>query len=1260
MSVSPSITDAVDGLPDAAFLVDDHGVIVAVNKAATSVFGYSRGQLLGSLVDDLMPASARDYHKNVRAHAIEDRKPRSFTSGKTFECERRGGELFQADINLSPTTVDGVNMTWAIVRDLDGPAESNEGRRQALSALDQIGRMATSTFNLQNDFAAVAEALNEIVPHDRIAVMLIREDDPAMAEVLFVAGDVHPEFPVGTLVKVEESAIQRVITSGQPISFTHAQLRSAPAAVKKGLENGYTETFGVPLIDSNSIFGMVMVATKRERTFSEFHKNLIARMGDHLAVAVANQRMRGRVEEQAGEIELISEIGRVVSSSANLGSALASAQNLIKQFVRYERFSIFSVDLDGATLRRNFVLGEQLDAADVRDFPLKLSDVSALRELLSSQRPVVLAADQIAKFRLSSDVFTPLFEAGYQHVAVTPLMVIKRPVGFMVFGTKNHEPYSENELVMAARIGDQVAGPIANSFLLDRTRSEAEIEATLVEIGRIAGSTFDLQSTEPRLGPLIRKLVESKSILIAGVEEDQQYMRIFYVDYLDVPPEIGLAPDSGLKSFHPIKGTTSEQVLKTLKPIFVNTESGEEFSRRYPGAGTSHVAGNLRSAINVPLVANGEVYGLMGFRTDSDEGYSEADLDLARKIANQLESAVALIESNRRDSMLAAERTALTAVGNIMGSAHRISDVWDQFAQVVSTLVPFSHAALIGVDAVGGRVRYLSEYLAGGMGRFSRSPGDVFQIEGTVTEQLIAHRKGMIRSFSDVSEWEQQYPNSHPRIKDVPVRSMIGVPLIWGDEVVAALYVHSTEADLYNELDLGVIERVAAQIAGPVAGSLLREREAEIARQRDVLFQINSLLGSAADLGSAWDQFSVFLKQIISFDRCVVVSLDNDAGRANVLHDTYREGLGKFDGELRSAGESYDLEGTVAAHLVEVGQSMIINQSVPNELAKQYSGVQDQGFELPFLSNLGVPLSWGGEVVACVFFGSLNENEYSESELEIGEHVGAQLSGPLAGAIVRDRELELVSERSRRVTAELEAATLAELNETKSNFVGAMSHELKTPLTSIVAFSDILSRNHKDGLEGRPLQQVKVIQRNARHLEGMINELLDLSKMESGRFEISTAPFDFIALVEESLESSQLQFDAMRQKIDFNASSEVLLVNGDRDHLIQVVNNLLSNASKYSPEESDVVIEAREEDRWLVVEVSDRGPGVPKDNPEGLFEMFHRADNEITRRVPGTGIGLHVSKRIIDEHGGDISLIPREGGGAIASFRIPLGLTALS
>ena len=111
MDIPVSIIDAINGLPDAAFLVSNDGTIVASNTMAAKMFGYTRAQLIGSQVDDLMPESARGYHRKVRLGAVEEPRPRSFTSGTTFECERRNGEVFQADINLSPTEIEGVPLT---------------------------------------------------------------------------------------------------------------------------------------------------------------------------------------------------------------------------------------------------------------------------------------------------------------------------------------------------------------------------------------------------------------------------------------------------------------------------------------------------------------------------------------------------------------------------------------------------------------------------------------------------------------------------------------------------------------------------------------------------------------------------------------------------------------------------------------------------------------------------------------------------------------------------------------------------------------------------------------------------------------------------------------------------------------------------------------------------------------------------------------------------------------------------------------------
>jgi two-component system sensor histidine kinase KdpD len=114
------------------------------------------------------------------------------------------------------------------------------------------------------------------------------------------------------------------------------------------------------------------------------------------------------------------------------------------------------------------------------------------------------------------------------------------------------------------------------------------------------------------------------------------------------------------------------------------------------------------------------------------------------------------------------------------------------------------------------------------------------------------------------------------------------------------------------------------------------------------------------------------------------------------------------------------------------------------------------------------------------------------------------------------------------------------------------------------------------------------------------------------------------------------------------------MINGDHDRISQVLSNLLNNASKYSPEGTPIEVSVLRNGSSLTVTVSDRGPGFPAQERHKLFEMFYRPNIEITRRVSGTGIGLHISKQIIDAHGGSIDLALRPGGGTIASFRIPI------
>lgn len=609
--VPDSLIDAVNALPDAAFLVGVDGVIVAVNNNASSVFGYSRSQLVGSSIDELMPESARGYHEKARESYESERKPRQFSSGRTFECERRDGSVFQADIVLSPTKIEGVPMTWALVRDLDQPTDLNAGRRQAMVALDTIGHMAASTFDLDKDFATVAERLQEVVPHDRIGLALLCEDDQEMVEIVFLAGDDHPLYKQGERVPRSSSTVGWVSETRAHVSFKKSKTEFAPPAILAGFKKGYTEVCAAPLFDGDSIIGSLVLSTREARGFSEFQKSLIARLANHLSVSVVNGRMREKLQAQVHETELISEIGQLISASPDLESAFSLARNSIIRLVHCDRFAIYKIDLNESVITRMFETGDRLPGFDQRIHALPGKAAESIRAMFAIGQPVQFDQEMIATAAEEQPSFRPYRDAGYRWALIVPLIVIQQPVGMVVLGSKRKEGFSQHEIALAGRIGEQLAGPIANSFHLSRTEDEARTESILAEIRTMVDSMVDLQTSENELGSLIRQLVPNNSITISSVTSDGAHLKLVYKDFSGIDKQDGWE----VGAVKPWKGTTAEQIFVTRKPVVVNADSWQDFRTSFPGAAPVHSGDLPKSVINVPLVTNDEIFGFLTLRS---------------------------------------------------------------------------------------------------------------------------------------------------------------------------------------------------------------------------------------------------------------------------------------------------------------------------------------------------------------------------------------------------------------------------------------------------------------------------------------------------------------------------------------------------------------------------------------------------------------------------------------------------------------------
>ena len=287
--------------------------------------------------------------------------------------------------------------------------------------------------------------------------------------------------------------------------------------------------------------------------------------------------------------------------------------------------------------------------------------------------------------------------------------------------------------------------------------------------------------------------------------------------------------------------------------------------------------------------------------------------------------------------------------------------------------------------------------------------------------------------------------------------------------------------------------------------------------------------------------------------------------------------------------------------------------------------------------------------------GALIHSVYRKQILFITIVIAIILTG--SGSIVLlfsrwNKELECEVERKtddlRRSNTELASANtrLLELDRLKSEFVSMVSHELKTPLTSMKISMDVmksLSGSEKD-IRTRD-EMLAIIDRNIERQKRLVGDLLDISRIETGNLKLSLEPVDLYDIIRESVGSMRKIADEIGIPIHLDLQGESPAIAGDRDRLVQVFVNLIGNALKFT-KEGEIRIWARMVDEHPEIRVSDTGIGIPPEELDMIFDKFHQVDSGLTREVGGTGLGLAICKGIIEGHGGSIRAESEVGRGS--------------
>lgn len=398
--------------------------------------------------------------------------------------------------------------------------------------------------------------------------------------------------------------------------------------------------------------------------------------------------------------------------------------------------------------------------------------------------------------------------------------------------------------------------------------------------------------------------------------------------------------------------------------------------------------------------------------------------------------------------------------------------------------------------------------------------------------------------------------------------------------------------------------------------------------QSNKLFKITEEINGAVNIEEIWNHVYESFKSVIPYNRIGVSRVEDGDVRACWY---------KSDSEIIKISQDYHapIKGSSLENIIKTGDPRIINDL--EQYFEEHANSQSTKLILEegMLSSLTCPTYAFGKPTGFVFFSSRNKNTYKDA------HVGffQQISNHLGMIVEKSRTME----------------RLQELDELKNQFLGIAAHDLRSPANLIKYHVNVWRDGYLGEFNDAQLKTLEIIERNCDRMRKLIDDLLDLSAIEAGEISITKTETDFVELVTDYIENTKHLREEKSINIKLEIEENIPLINIDKDRIIQVIENYVSNAIKYSFSGTEVILKISRTDGFLEVSVKDQGQGISPENQTKLFTKFGKAGVKPTGKEKSTGMGLFICKSIVENHGGNVGVKSEVGKGSTFSFTLPVG-----